>query len=263
MHDDLSNKRLHLAALALSLVVAIGFVSAYVSAEHPAYAADFGSYWNQFRFFGQAFMESWPEALALLRSEIKSADYNSSAQILLLPFYWTLGGERVVYISAVVAIYLLPAAYVATRIARDGRTDAGPPAVLILFAAWSFTPFWAPTLRGYVDIAGLVPLGLAALLLLKTDFLTRADRKTAICFGLLLWCPFLFRRWYAFSIIALLLTTFLIVVIKNTRREKPFWKISNDIVLNYGFAGSSALLAAIIFQPNLITRVYQTSYSDA
>lgn len=263
MHDDPSKNSFYLVALVLSLTVALGFVSAYVSAEHPAYAADFGSYWYQFKFFGQAFMESWPEALALLRSEIQSADYNSSAQIPLLPFYWALGGERVVYISAVVAIYLFPAAYIATQIAREGRTLAGPPAALTLFAALSFTPFWAPTLRGYVDIAGLVPLGLAALLLLKTDFLTRADRKTAICFGLLLWCPFLFRRWYAFSIIALLLITFLVVAIKNSQRAKPFWKISNDIVLNYGFAGSSALLAAIIFQPNLITRVYQTSYSDA
>ena len=247
----------------LSIGFTIVFVGAYVSVEHPAYIWDYSNFWDLYKDLAEAFAQNWLQGLIKLRWSIAADDYNHAAVALLMPVHWLWGGERAPFLTAVAVVFLTPAAIIAARLAQDEPTRKRPPDALALFAALSFTPFWAPTLRGYVDIASLIPLGLAALLLRKTEWLTQAQKKTAISLGLLLWCAFLFRRWYAFSIVALGLTTLFIVMMKNVQRRLPFWKISGDTFLNFGLAGSAALLAALVVQPHLMKRIFMTSYSDA
>ena len=251
------------ALLFISICCVIVGVGAYVSAEHPAYIWDYSNFWDLYKDLAQAFAENWLQGLIMLRSSIAADDYNHSTVALLMPVHWLWGGERVPFITAVAVGFLTPAALIAARLAQDDSTGKTRPYALALFAALSFTPFWAPTLRGYVDIASLIPLGLAALVLRKTAWLTQAQKKTAISLGLLLWCAFLFRRWYAFSLFALGLTTLVIVMMKNVWRRLPFWKISAETFLNFRLAASTALLAALVVQPNLMKRIFVTSYSDA
>ena len=250
-------------ALFFSVSCVVVGVGAYVSAEHPAYIWDFSNFWDLYTDLAEAFAENWLQGLIKLRWSIATADYNQSTVALLMPVHWLWGGARAPFITAVALIFLTPAAIIAARLAQDETTGNRPPGALALFAALSFTPLWAPTLRGFVDVASLIPLGLAALLLRRTAWLTQAQKKTAISLGLLLWCAFLFRRWYAFSIVALGLTTLFSVMMKNIRRRAPFWEISAETFLNFRLAGSTALLAALVVQPYLMKRIFTTSYSDA
>ena len=252
-----------IVGVCLGICCTIVGVNAYVSVEHPAYIWDYSNFWDLYKDLAEAFAQNWLQGLIKLRWSIAADDYNHAAVALLMPVHWLWGGERAPFIAAVAVVFLAPAAIIAARLAQDEPSGKRPLGGLALFAALSFTPFWAPTLRGYVDIASLIPLGLAALLLRKTEWLTQAQKKTAISFGLLVWCAFLFRRWYAFSIVALGLTTLFIVLLLNIQRRIPFWKISAKTFLNFHLAASTALLAALVVQPYLMKRIFTTSYSDA
>ena len=263
MSASLSKTISTVSGVALCVVGAVAFVLAYVSAEHPAYVWDYNSFWTLYRGLGEAFSQSWIQSLVQLRLSVAVEDYNPSTMVPLLPVYWLLGDERPVFIASVALVYLLPAAFIASLLAQADSNAAPKASRLALFAALFFTPFWAPTLRGYVDIAGLVPLGLAALLLRKTDYLTRAQTHTAIGFGLLLWCAFLFRRWYAFALVALVLNALFLVLMQTLRQQRPWWKVYAEALSNYYVAAASALIGGILFQPIIIMRIFQTSYVDA
>ena len=247
----------------LCMAACIVFVTLYVHAEHPAYVWDFSGYWNQYKNTGRHFLEDWRDALRQTQLLIASQDYNPSSILPLLPIYWLFGGDRAPYVAGIAVIYLVPVAFVAARLAR---ADAGPQArlsLLTLFVAFSYPAFWRPTLRGMVDVAGLLPLGLAALILFRTDYLTKANWKTALGFGLLLWSAFLLRRWYAFSLVALVMTALLFLFATALSNRRPLAPVLRAAIPNYAVAGVTALVALACFQPHLLTRILTTSYSDS
>ena len=242
---------------------ALVFTSAYVAAEHPIYHGDYLLYYAIYKSFAQTFVESWTHGLLNLKFAISHDYYNPSSIIPLLPIAWFLGDDRVYYVAGIVLIYLTPAAFIAARIAQADATPIQRPGLPTLFAAFLFPVFWMPTLRGMVDIAGLVPLGLATLLLHRTDYLSKAHWKDAVVLGLLLWCAFLFRRWYAFSIVALVMAAVILNVAIATWRRSPIKGTITAISVKYGIAAAIALLAAVLVQPLLINRILLTSYTNA
>jgi len=247
----------------LCMAASIVFVTFYVHAEHPAYVWDFSGYWDQYKNTGRHFLEDWRDALQQTQLLIASQDYNPSSILPLLPIYWLFGGDRAAYVAGIAVIYLVPVAFVAARLAR---ADAGPQArlcLLTLFVAFTYPAFWRPTLRGMVDVAGLLPLGLAALILFRTDYLTKASRKTALGFGLLLWSAFLLRRWYAFSLVALVMTALLFLFATALSNRRPLAPVLRAAIPNYAVAGVTALVALGCFQPHLLTRILTTNYSDS
>src|SRR5690606_16042853 len=103
--------------------------------------------------------------------QVRQADYNPLPMVPLTPVYLLMGSSRPVYISALVALYLVPVcfmfAYLARRLA-DARLSS-QAAWLALGVALLYVPFWRPTLRGLPDIVGLVPILAALILVLKHD----------------------------------------------------------------------------------------------
>lgn len=232
------------------------FTFLYVSAEQPVYHGDFLIYNTVYKNLAHSFSEGWLEGLLDLRIGVGNDDYNPSAVLLLTPIHQLLGGDRVYYVMGVVLLYLAPATVIAARLAK---LDFRSPAFL---AAFLFPLFWMPTLRGMVDIAGLIPLGLAVLLLFKTDYLAKARTTQAIGFGLLLWCAFLFRRWYIFSLIALVGVAFLFAVARDLRQRGSLIQAIRDIMPNYAIAGVAAVIGLLSFQAPLAARIVQSSYKD-
>lgn len=254
--------KLAIAAL-LSIPMLIAFCLHYVHIEDPVYVWDYRGYWVQFQEYGSQISRGSADWHLRLVGAIRDNDYNPSAAIPLFPFYYWFGGGRESYIIAVSLLYLLPTVVIAAAISlRDARGGDGPSAAMAYLAALTYMPFWAPTLRGMVDIVGLIFLGIATLIVLRSDFLQRRPFVNAIALGVMLWAPFLLRRWYAFSIVVFFAAVFFFGVLarwrQNERRVHAF--ITFGIAL--GIAGMIVLACIWYLQRGVAERVLVTSYSD-
>ncbi len=261
MHlDRLRSARRVAVAFLLAAVVVVLFARIYVGMEHPAYLWDYGAYFHKFKDFGELIAQKgWVSAFETLRQSVFSEDYNLSGVVPLMPIY-ALGDSRAVYVGGILALYLVPAAFVATALAlaRTQSPVAGDP--LVLLSALLYPVFWVASLRGMIDVVGLIPLGFAAVLVLRTEYLTRASFAQAVIYGLLLWCAFLLRRWYAFSVVALMAVSFGAAVV-SAMKQNTLRQAAPRIFLLNCVAGIACLLPAVVFQSELIHRILSTSYS--
>ncbi|AZO17352.1 hypothetical protein EJ069_23105 [Mesorhizobium sp. M2A.F.Ca.ET.043.05.1.1] len=245
----------------LAALATLAIIAAYVYREQPAYTWDYGAYWRTFQDYGQYLAaDPWP-ALKRIFDGIESQDYNPAGVLPLFPFYVLFGPGRIAYVSAVALMYLLPTAVIATAIFH--RLAKNPVAELtsIFVMALTFVPFWAPTLRGMLDIVGLVFLGLATLLLFKSEYLRHRPVRNGLLLGLMIWLPFLFRRWYAYSIVIFFLAAFLVGTAKALYERAGTRAIAN---LCGGLAIAGIVLCGLAFalQHGLVVRAFTTSYAD-
>ena len=253
-----------LAAYLPCAAAAVCLAAIYVNAEDPVYAWDWGMYWNLFRMLGGLASESAAKFLALTLQSISESDYNVSGLLPLLPVYWLLGSERVVYVAAICALYVVPAALTAAYLALQGKPASGP-VWLAVISALLMPVFWNAALRGMIDPIGLIPLGLAANMLWTTRFLTQASRTTALRLGILLWLPFLFRRWYAYSLVALIVLSLIaaaILIWRECRTSSPSrkWVPVLRTLPRWAVAGTVMILGLVLYQLPLIYRIVNTDY---
>lgn len=249
-----------------SAAAAVCLATIYVHSEDPVYFWDWGMYWNMFRMLGGVASESAAKFSALTLQSISESDYNPSGLLPLLPVYWLFGSDRVTYVSAICALYVVPAALVAAYLAVKGRPASGPTWLAVI-SALLVPVLWNAALRGMIDVIGLIPLGLAASLLWNTRFLTRATRMDALRLGLLLWLPFLLRRWYAFSLVALIAVSVvaaLWMVLANDAKEgrSALAAAARDVLGRWSIAGLAMILGLAILQWPLVDRILQTHYGD-
>src|SRR6185312_8531642 len=76
------------------------------------------------------------------------------------------------------------------------------------------------------------------------------------------WMPFLFRRWYAYAIVTLLITSLIysaiVAGIFNNRSPARL----KSIIYTFATAGAVAFACGLIFQGMLLGRIIQTDYGD-
>jgi len=221
-------------------------------------------YWNLFRMLGGLASENAAKFLALTLQSISESDYNVSGLLPLLPVYWLLGSGRVVYVAAICALYVVPAALTAAYLALHGRPASGP-VWLAVISALLMPVFWNAALRGMIDPIGLIPLGLAASLLWNTRFLTRASRTASLRLGILLWLPFLFRRWYAYSIVALIglsLIAAAFLIWRECRTSAPSrkWDPVLRALPRWAVLAIVLILGLVLYQLPLVYRIVNTDY---
>ncbi len=245
----------------LSALFAVFFVSIYVGHEEPIYYWDYAGYFDQFQNFGLMCIHNTRLCISSLKNSIAYSSYSSFPVLLLLPFYYFFGSSRLSYICGIVITYLIPtcilSAYLASKMSRNSKEKFSIAAFL---SALLYTLYWAPTLRGYISIGGILFLGGAILIAINTRFLSQATLSKSIAFGVLLWASFLFRRWYAPSIIAVGGISFLFSLkefIFLHQIKKSIFKILS----NYTAAALIALFLGIIFQLPLLETIIHTNYS--
>ncbi|MCW2274523.1 hypothetical protein GJ654_15040 [Rhodoblastus acidophilus] len=226
------------------------------------YIWDLGIYWDAFKVYGREAAAHGPW-LKALRQSVAHDEYNAAAVVPLIPVYRLFGGDRLVYVTAVAALYLTPAAMIAAHIARRSSAPGWWTAALALFAALFSPLFWNPTIRGYLDMIGLIPFGAATWIVLRSRFLTRASVYEALGFGLAIWLTFVFRRWYAFSLIALIAAS-LAVAVALLAANRPFsLAAARRTALIYVLAGVACLSPALAFQAPLLLQILDTNYALA
>jgi len=127
-----------------------------------------------------------------------------------------------------------------------------------------FPPFWTPTLRGFLDVIRIVPLAAAGYLVLRSEIGRSICFKRAIVLGFLLWLPFLFRKWYAYSIIAFFISAgFFNLYSSVTTNTRDHWRTIVIRVAGFYALSSLVLLSFVVLvQYRLAVHAAITNYSD-
>lgn len=248
-----------------SVAILSALCYSFVTSENQAYTWDSRFYWVVWNEYTGLLRDSFIQWLGSIRSSVYSTDYNPLPIISLIPFNYLPIGNREAYILGVYILYLLPFAYIAMRLfaVAAGVDKKYQPYVFVFLA--SFIPFITPTLRGYPDIIGMIPLSLCCLILFKVNILNYRGYRfvlLAIAMGVLLWLPFAFRRWYAYSVVSLFIT----LPFLNTFLFGGKARFSKERIFKYfSFFTISAVVvifAVCLFQFELAKRILTTNYSD-
>lgn len=239
------------------------FVINYLGNEHPAYIWDWGNYYEIFQHYGTLSAEDIHQTAKLIYLSIKSDYYNPSSIIPLLPLHILFGGERIIYIAGLVFLYLLPASLIIYCLILRTLFNSicYQTKTLILLFIVLFPPLWQVSLRGFPDLIGVIPLGIAAILIIDSNYLSKKPLRNAVAIGLLIWIAFLFRRWYAFSGLALLLCLSITHIIRSYLIHRSVFRILPAIIPTM-ISASIITFAVLIFQYDLMLQILTTSYKD-
>jgi hypothetical protein len=251
------------ALLFFVLAPVAGFVAfVFVRREDPVYIWDFLGYWDFYRHYGELIATGSPWIEQAFTS-IRNDDYNPIAAILMSPVYAVAGGSREAFVSAIAALYLVPAALVVSVLSTKAGHGGRNAFLLIVLLAVLFVPFWRPTLRGMIDVVALVPLGCAAFVILFMGRvpLLRQLVLRAVAIGLLLWLAFLLRRHFAYTIVVLF---GLLTVVEGYRasKERHRLELLAKRVFTLGLSGVIFLATALLLQSDFVLRAATTDYSS-
>ncbi|TPN42683.1 MULTISPECIES: hypothetical protein [unclassified Mesorhizobium] len=246
-----------------TLIPGLVLSAIYVSLEEPVYYWDFVAYFNTFRHQGALLIDGPFQWLSQLATSIATDDYGSAILAPLMPIYVVFGGSRYAFVAGIVAVYLVPTVLLIARMSYLEATSetASPRAWLAVWiAAFLYTPFWAPTLRGMPDIAGCLAITVATYFLWKSKVLTREPVISGICVGVCLWLAFMLRRWYAYAVIGIAVSAafFCLLQIARDRSYPSFGKAAlGGLCAIFVIAATS-----LNFQLPLIAKILGTSYGD-
>lgn len=251
-----------LLAAAASLV---GFAILYVERETPTWYWDYANYHEKYKELIPLLDNGIFPFLGSILDSVANSQHNYTAVLPLFPGRLLFGPQRVGYVVCLVLFYLLPAGLLLTLLSRRawGRSWQSTSVLAVLLAAWIYTPFWAPMLRGHPDLVCIFPLALASLLLIRSRYLLQGGPANAAGIGLLLWCSFLLRRHTLFSIAGLLLSSLLFALLLLLSR---CWRGRQNTpwpLLRNGFSLLLALVVpALVVQHGFISEVLNPAYAS-
>jgi hypothetical protein len=246
------------------LVPANAFAVWYLGCERVVYGWDYMTYWIKAADMGRharsgPAAEVWDE----FRRGVRTDDYGPLAAVVPAAAAAIFGGSRLVFILAVVNIYLAAVALTAARFVRRFAPATEGLAQVIPAAAVLLSPLaWAPVLRGYLDVGG-VALGITVVLVYLRRPAGALRWTDVVVLGGLLAGLALFRRWYcyyvtAFAFLATVDTTWTAVRIGM----RDGWRSAVRVVGPFALIGTWASLFVGTFASTWVRRVLTTDYSN-
>ncbi|MGB7293528.1 MAG: hypothetical protein WBD99_15265 [Thermodesulfobacteriota bacterium] len=190
-------------------------------------------------------------------------DYSDIYTLLITPFIILKGDSRIVYISALAVLYLIPFLLIMGALSAKLILDRGRHVFWSATFLSLFMPaLWIPTLYGYPDIGAAALFALALLLYVSDPKLSHWWQ--IILIGLFISLSILFRRHYAYDAISFFVTISLITIflfIKGLIYEPN--KTSHEFskyILRIGFTVFVTVLALAIIGWPFINRVLNTDF---
>ena len=263
-----------LVLIVVASAAAAIFAAFYVYGEDGVYIWDYRGYWDQYKQFGHYIAEGNLRMVIGILGDIRKAEYNVVPIIPLQLFSLSFPDSRTAYIVSIVLIYLIPSAFISAyfgtlicAFANATRPVPLRPAltpcfIILLIVSLTFPPYWLPSLRGFPDISGLIPLGLASILVISSEFDRRLSVRRAIVLGVLLWLCFLLRRWYAYTVVAFFIASYIYSFMANDRTEASLLTRLKFITTTYAVTSVVTLTCALLFQPMFILSILHTDYRD-
>ncbi len=239
----------------------------YVSHEHQFYFWDASAYHDRLLEQIDITKSSMIKGLQNLQTSM-GYDYTYIYTIPLIPFLILSGNpeSRLLFITGLVLFYLLPLAMVMGAIAT--RLIPAPPrhvfwmvSFLSLFVPW----LWVPTLGGLPDAGAALFMGLAVYIYLRD--INLAQRWQVVTIGFLLALTMLFRRHFAYNVIAffgaMIIQTLIIYIVQGRYQLQiiPHLKV---IALRIGLILVTSFITLLVlglpFLENVLTHNYNQLY---
>ena len=256
------------------IILTMVFTFLYVRHESPIYVFDYSGYHQMYIQAGEQFFTNKTIFIKNLIESVRNLDYNILPIVPILPFYKIFQGERLGYILGLTLIYVIPVMVLTLilikRFIYGDKKNLEKKEIAFLAAisiiVFLYTRYWAPTLRGLPDIVGLIPMAISGLIFLKYRFTDKIKKYIPIILGLSVYCEFLLRRWYAYSVVAYFVSLFIIELIRFIKAEKEEKKEKFlHALVNFSISGATMIITGCICQLPLIRRIirenYATSYS--
>lgn len=243
------------------------FVTSFIYREDPLYIWDYGHYQNKYSNLGSMLVSGhFKDFVKTFLLELRSNDYNSTSLFFILPFYFLYKSSRMGYIEAIAIVYCIPAIIILFNIIiksvlkRIDERNKKVTYVIIFLLCATFTYIWGPAMIGFTDIVGLIPLMLAYNIILKNDIIHISNKESFIL-GILLYFSFMFRRWYAFGVVAFYISTVLIILYDFISKNIGIKNVYN-LILKLFFSGIVIIISSVLLQYKLIFTILNTRYSN-
>lgn len=180
----------------------------YVSVEDNDYYWDYRLYWHKYAAYGELLKTDPQRWLRRIVLDAWGSEYNEVFTVPLSPFSYFFGDRRLWYIEGIGLVFLLPALLVChagiRALLRERLGQAPDHLAGVALLAWVvlFPPFWAPSLRGFPDIAGLIFLAAACRIIMSGVIMEKQRLRDILLLAVFLYLPFLLRKWYGYAIVA-------------------------------------------------------------
>ncbi|XRW94011.1 hypothetical protein JEM67_09560 [Serratia sp. PAMC26656] len=254
--------KLPLFILLLFVLLAIIIqTSVFISHEQNIYYWDFNGYWRMWEEFCVTFPNEPINSIRTVFHSVRHDDYNSLPVALTSWLYLFDLPSRLSYIISLTVMYLFPTVILFHLLCKRFSDNISLGWLLLTcILPLTFVAFWAPTIKGYPDISGLIPIIAALLYVSNNDLGDKVRIKKALVTGLLLWSPFLLRRWYAYTVVSLYLSLPMLNYFIYNNAKHSFGRVIITIK-NFFAAGIFSVLLTLIFQGALIRRIIETDYA--
>jgi hypothetical protein len=253
----------------LVLLVFANLLAVYViHYEKTVYYWDYVGYWRKCSHQAETL---FTEPLAELRSvwgSIQHDDYNSVACLPISPLLAVFGDSHLIYILALVNVYaLLALASCAAAGRLIGNVWLRGASGQNGWYAWSigatllFLPhFWVPVLDGYIGVGG-ISFAAIAYICYFVYLKERDDLLTLVPVTLCLLLLVIFRRWYAYWVVAFLcmagLDSLMSLAMQRTWRLSAFGKaLQRPLIITISFT-----VGMVAFFSPLLSRMLRVDYA--
>ena len=248
-------------AMLAMLVGTLGtlLVSLNLYHERTIYIWDSSGYWNWSIDLAETMRTNPALALRQVSHPIQVQYY--TPVLGLLPLTYWFGPSRLGYELAIVWLYAVPAVVlsavlVGRLLRRPGET--GRPVLAAALALLWLPGFWVPTFNGMPDVGGVsLMLGGLAYFRPRTTWRPTVHLAGPAACLVLAW---LFRRWYAFAVVAVLATAFIEAAVMAMRHRSWRWGAVRYFFARPVLLGALTALLGIAFFGPLIKYVLGHDY---
>ncbi|CAI3929223.1 unnamed protein product [Commensalibacter communis] len=248
----------------LIILFIIAHTTYFIMSEQNIYYWDYSGYWRFWEDMSTRFAHQPFQAFKFSLNSISNNDYNVLPIILPTIFSILPLPSRLSYILSISVFYYIPViflfSYIFCHFVVDNKKLVSSWVISIILPA-TFVAFWTPILAGYPDICGLLFILLAILYQFKFDIGNKIQIKKMLILGILLWAPFVLRRWYAYTVVSLYISLPILNYLWFFDKSR-IWLKFRTVFISFFISGTTSCILAVIFQRGLIHRIINTNYSD-
>lgn len=247
-----------IVACFLSTISIFAIVIAIMARERYVYYWDNGSYWYKTLDFQNSLSLGGWEGVKTLLHSINCNEYNDLAcAVIALPLK-IFGNSYLAFVILNTVLFYIPNAFLmAFTIFRiiEKFSMHTVDLVWIYMYSLTFSIVLFPVLLGYVDIAGMIPLTTAYLLVIDRDF-KRVEILKDILLGISFLWIVLLRRYYAYAAVGGAIFALAFWFTYGIEKKTPFYRIQNKLI-DTAIAVSIPLVGLMaFFQPFLLSSIF-------
>lgn len=228
----------------------------FVNSEQYLYYWDYAFYWLTSNLLANGFINLKHFFIVLTND-----DYNFTPMLLQAFISKITSTNRNVFVLSTLIIYFIPFCIIFVKLFNKFTQDSKIK-LLIFSLIITAVPFIKPILIGYPDISGLVFVLLSIYICIRWD-LSKINIKTLALLGITLYLPFMFRRWYGYTIVSLYMTLPLLnFFIFYDKKSSEWLRRIFSLLCTFFASGVISLCLAFGLQGELCKRILKTSYAD-